>query len=637
MPSKTLRAEDLLVEFRDKDLIRRGSIPLDDLSLKMQPVFNGVGSWSLNLPAEHRAVPYLRTPGSGIIVTNLVTGDILMSGSTSRPSKKQTSADTEGMLTIAGLDDNRLVFDARAFPQPTNADPSTQTESHDVRIGNGESLIRQYVAFNIGGAQAPAGRVAGLRSKLRLEVTNKNLGFVTTQRARFDVLGDLVNKIAIESGGLGWRIVQIGSELVFQVYQPTDRSAFIRLDVKNGTLQETNVEHAPPEVTRVIVAGQGDLVDRQFVQVTTPESLVAEDDWGFVIEEFKDQRNTDVDEELETSGLGILAERGFTKFAIKATPANDQTMIFLSDFFLGDRVAIVVDGQEQPNSNITEAAIVIDESGMRTAVAIGDIKDFDSTSALRSTVNDNTRRIAEIERNVEVGSPSYGTNDFWLDGTTVRSMRGTTAQRNAHFGTPATDASRSALANRRVTWFNTDLGWEESFYAPAGTAGLTAPGLLAGTAPGWYPTGEGPESKMYASGTQNVVAGTYITQWSPWGTGGSSRRGGDDWFVRDAATVVCKKAGVYEVSGMSSQQAGSGATVTHILRSGQTIINCVNTLNASYVTTAPLYQPAVAMNADQNFSMYAGIGSYQLFVSTGNVEIRGFLHIRYKGPLLASD
>jgi len=417
--SNPLRPEDLLVEFRDSGLVRRGSIPVSDLKLKFQPVYNGVGSWLLTLPAEHRAVPYLRTPGAGIIITNLVTGDILMSGSTSKPTKKATIADPKGMVSIAGLDDNRLAFDARAFQQPSNADVSTQNVSHDVRQGPGSTIMRAYVNANIGPGSPVGRRGTSLRNAIILG-PDPVVGLTTTQRARQDNLGDLLNKIASEAGGVGWRFVQVGNKIEFQTYEPQDRSAFIRLDVVNGTLQETNIEVAPPELTRSIVAGQGELEERQFIQVTTTESLQAEADWGLIIEDFKDQRQTNVVEELEQAGLGDLNERGFTKVAVKAVPSNDQTMIFLTDFFLGDKVSVVIEGQEQPNSNITEAAIVIDETGMKTAVAIGDVKDFDSDSALRQTVADNTRRVSSLERNIElttlpIGSITQGLLDpAWL-------------------------------------------------------------------------------------------------------------------------------------------------------------------------------------------------------------------------------
>lgn len=423
-----VRPEDYLVEIRGRKLdgtgdilARRGAIPTHDLRLKFQPVFNGVGSWTVQLPAEHPMVAYLRKPGSGIIITNIKTGKVEMSGATSKPSKKSTASDPKGTVTIGGLDDNRLAFDALAFPLPGEDDAGQQTVAYDIRTGNGESLLRQYFAYNVANganalvgapaAWAPAGRLGGLRDKLRIEAVNANQGpTVTTQRARFDNLGELMNKIATESGGIGWRIVQVGDKLEMQVYTPVDRTPFVRLDIKNGTLTEQSVETAPPEVTRLIMAGQGELEKRQFIPITSTAATTAEDDWGLVIEEFKDQRNTGDVDELTDAGNGILSERGFTKVAVKATPAQNLTMVFMEDFNLGDKVAVVIDGQEQPNSHVTEAAIVVDYDGVQTAVAIGDIADFDSDSALRGTVTDNTRRIDNLERNT-----SGAIDDGWED------------------------------------------------------------------------------------------------------------------------------------------------------------------------------------------------------------------------------
>lgn len=65
--------------------------------------------------------------------------------------------------------------------------------------------------------------------------------------------------------------------------------------------------------------------------------------------------------------------------------------------------------------------------------------------------------------------------------------RGNTALRDSLYGTPSTAAERAALANRKVVWFNTDLGWQESYYATTGTAGLTVPGVFAGHPASWYP------------------------------------------------------------------------------------------------------------------------------------------------------
>jgi hypothetical protein len=396
----SLNVDDLLVQYRDRNLVLQGSIPKDDLSLKMQPVHNGVGSWSLTLPAEHRAVPYLRTPGAGVVVTNLSTGEVVMSGSTSKPSQKKTVTDVKGTTTIAGLSDDRLLWDARCYPQPSNPDVSTQNVSHDnFATTDAESLMRHLVDANIGPSAPAARRTGSLREFLVLEAANTNLGAAVDKPVRFANLGDTLVDIATLRD-LRFRVVQVDGMLEFQVGAISDLTDFIRLDVVNGTLQEQAVEFAPPEVSRVIVAGQGEGVERQFILRTNSEAAQAELDWGFIIEEFKDQRNTDDSTTLEQSGDEILAEKGYTKVALKAVPTNEDTMVFQEDYNLGDRITVVIDGQET-TSTITEAAIVANKNGVTSAVAIGDIRDFDSDSALRQTVADTQRRVGELERNAE--------------------------------------------------------------------------------------------------------------------------------------------------------------------------------------------------------------------------------------------
>lgn len=409
-----MRTGDILVEWRDKTLARKGAIPISDLNLRCQPVLNGIGTWSLQLPAGHRAVPALRAAGSGVIITNLATGAILMSGSSSKPAKTSTKSDPEGLVSISGLSDDRLLWDALAFPQPSNSNPGTQNVTNDVRTGVASTIMRQFAAFNIangaiaaGGAVswAPSGRLKGLRNYFRMDSTGDPLiGAVLTKSPRFDNLGDLLVEIA-NTAGIRFRVVQVDQYLELQIEAIEDKTAVIRLDVKNGTLDSQSVEFAPPDVTRVIVAGQGEGTARQILTRTNATAASAEDDWGLVIESFKDQRNTNVTVELEASGDELLATGGFTKTAVKAVPSNDVTMRYPEDWNLGDRVTVIVDGQET-HSNVTEAAIIADRSGVVTGAAIGNVSDFDSTSALKATVTDTQTRVDKLEKNTSASGPT---------------------------------------------------------------------------------------------------------------------------------------------------------------------------------------------------------------------------------------
>lgn len=632
---RNLSAEDYLVEFRDKNLVRRGAIPAPDLQLKFQPVFNGVGTWSLTLPAEHRAVPYLRAPGSGIIITNRVTGKIEMSGPTSKPTKKATSQDPKGMVTISGLSDDCIVYDTMSWPEPSNTDVTTQQFSHDTRTGTADALIRAYVSNNIGPAAPNSWRKKGFKGALTLGPAPAIPGPTLTKSPRFQNLGDLLSEISLESGGVvAWRVVQVGSVLQLQTYNPMDRTLFIRLDISNGTLSDQNVEFAPPEVTRIVVAGQGQMTDRHFVLTSTTQSVQAEDDWGRVIEQFKDQRNTDDETEMVNSGLGILNDKGFTKVAVKATPANDMTMVFMKDFFLGDKVKVVIDGQET-TSYITEGVIAIDGAGLRSAVAIGDIADFDSASALRQTVQDNTRRIEFLEKNAEAPN---------VDRLTLMG-RGTTAERDAYYGSPVSLAQQVALANKKVVWFNTDLGWDESYYVPTGSAGLTAKGLTPGVAASWYPTGLGPMISMVPTapfttgGTNTPVRG-----WGTLGTGLSKRSGGSSWLTYDDSTgrVTMVKAGVYKIFIKTVLTNGTGTAIFHLVAGAPANPYNLNdscyTLDSNYLRTLEINHGAWTAQAGDITYLRCWSGNLNVHMRANVAYTAGgeFL-VQYVGPPLVTD
>jgi microcystin-dependent protein len=390
---------DFIVEYRDINLNRQGQIPSEDLSIKLQPVRNGVGSWAISLPQEHRAVSYLQTPGSGIIVTDIETGRIVMSGPTSKPSRKATSDDVIGTTTIAGISDDCVLWDARAWPSPGLA-VEAQADGYDVRTGAAETVMREYVHFNIG-----PGSMVSRRSRLASKMTlaaNLGRGVSVTKSARFPILGELLNEIATVAD-LTFRVVQVGDHLEFQVHAVEDRRAEIRLDINNGTLDEQGVETAPPSTTRVIVAGQGVGAERTLLLRTSAASLEAENLWGRKMEEFKDQRNTDDMDELIQAGDEILEEDGFTRVSVKAVPSNDLTMVYGKHWVEGDRITVVVDGQETW-STVTEAALIIDQEGVQIGAAIGDVADFNSASALRTSLEDTQKRVDHLERNVEASS-----------------------------------------------------------------------------------------------------------------------------------------------------------------------------------------------------------------------------------------
>lgn len=388
---------DVLVEVRDKSLARKGTITPKYLKLKATLRWCNVGEWEITLPGNHPMVPHLSADGSGIVVS--LYGAPHFSGPTSKPKRKRDRQNPDGTFTFSGVTDEILLADALAYPQPSNSNVATQNQSNDVRSGKIETLMYAYVSRNIG-PLAPAGRRRGMRTAI---TTGADLarGATAQKSPRFQNLLELEQELALLSGSLGFRMVQIGDDIVFEVVEITDRTDLVRLDIQNGTITSEEVERTGPTITYAIVAGQGAGTDRQIIARTTADSVSAEADWGRPIERFIDQRDTNVTSELEQSGDEALFESGFTATAVKVVPSDNQTMRYAIDWREGDLITVVVNGQET-STTVTAAAMIVDDKVCAVGAAIGDVTGFDKDAALTERVEDIDKRVSRIERTAEI-------------------------------------------------------------------------------------------------------------------------------------------------------------------------------------------------------------------------------------------
>ena len=153
-------------------------------------------------------------------------------------------------------------------------------------------------------------------------------------------------------------------------------------------------------------------------------------------------------------------------------------------------------------------------------------------------------------------------NKWILTADVISRNRGTTAQRDALYGVPVGDAQEVALANQLVEWYNTDLGWSETFYSLPGKAGLTARALdPAASIPAsrWLPNGPGPRGTLVSSGGQALVGGTMYSSWHPMGTGGSWSN--TPSIYRDGYKLISAIPGRYDAWSLMSYPAMSGTSI----------------------------------------------------------------------------
>lgn len=338
----------------------------------------------------------------------------LLSGPSRSPERTADRTDPQGTSTFTGTTDDVLLWHRRAYPTPGTADVAQQVVAYDVRQGIAETVMRAYVSANLGPGAPAVRKVAQLALAADLA-----RGTTVNVSARFDVLGELLASIATVAG-LGFRIVQVGAGLEFQVYDPTDKSQLIRLDMANGSLTSQAVKRTAPTLTRAIVAGQGVGEDRTLVEVANAADEAPYGIFGR-IEGFIDQRNTDDQLELTQSGQEAILE-GASGLAVQAIPGDDQTMAYPQDWGLGDVLGLVVDDTEA-TAQVTGVTILINASvGVRVGASIGDVQGWDPQAPIRRELKAQDERVSNLERNLEAGTSTVAPvggnlNSLTRDGT----------------------------------------------------------------------------------------------------------------------------------------------------------------------------------------------------------------------------
>lgn len=394
-----MQVDDLIIEVRDNALDRVGQFrPGDLVGATFVLKFNTVGFWEMKLPSGNRLGELLRLPGYGIIVTG-PDGSVIFSGPTMSAKLQQTPDNIEGDWVISGSSDDIILQERLAYPTPGTADVQAQVTAYDSRQGNAETVIKGYVNANLG-LGAPLARQV---SNLAIEET-ENRGELVQANARFIQMQKLLYDLA-QTGGIGYRILQVENYLEFQVYEPEDKTLVIRMDIDNNQLSQAEYTYAKPVVTRAIVGGQGEDEWRRFAEVTNTDSLAAESEWNRRIEVFKDERSTRINEDLIQSGLELLVDQGKTITNLSVTPAEETNMRFGIDWYLGDKVTVVVNDIEA-SAVVTEVGITIQEDGVRIGATVGTPVATDYETKIISRQANQEDRISSLERNIT----GYGIN-----------------------------------------------------------------------------------------------------------------------------------------------------------------------------------------------------------------------------------
>jgi hypothetical protein len=385
-----VRVEDLTVEVRNKSLERVGQLSGADLvGAEFILRHNEVGSWKVTLHSTSTMADLLRTPGYGLIVTG--PDGVIMSGPMLSASLVQTQDDVDGSWTIEGFDDSIILAERLAYPDPAVADVTAQSQAYDIRNDAAETVLKEYVNENL--VSGPSIRVV---TDLTV-ATDVGSGETVYGSARFDKLQELFYGLA-QSGGVGYTIEQQGAALVFDVYQPVDRSALIRFDIDNGRLTSADYAYSAPSVTRAIVGGAGEQEERLFFEGTLTQSTDAETLWGRRIESFVDARTTQESDEFTQVATEALVDEGKTRVAMTVTPTDNTTMLFGSEWGLGDTITVTV-RDIVATAVVYTVALSIQSDGVYLAAEVGTPMPVSYEAKLSKATLTQAKRLGDIERN----------------------------------------------------------------------------------------------------------------------------------------------------------------------------------------------------------------------------------------------
>ena len=289
---------------------------------------NQVSSGEFTCSAAPELLDAIRTPKARAVVER--DGQILLAGPieyTPLSWSAGTHGDDAGNVTVRFADDLSLLAARLSYPNPAQA-ATAQTVAKWSRTGTPAQIMWDLVNVNAGPGALAARRIP----RLVMGDLGGIGGTPTTYTTRFQHLTDDLRAVAVLADGrLGFRTVQVGNQIVFEVYQPIDRTGSIWFSRSMGNLLDLDHDPSAPTATVAICGGQDAGANRTIIERGTPG------DW-WRLETFVDASGANNLTELEQAGDEALADAAeVQRLAVVAVDVDGQRY---GDYQLGDVVAV---------------------------------------------------------------------------------------------------------------------------------------------------------------------------------------------------------------------------------------------------------------------------------------------------------
>jgi hypothetical protein len=355
--------------------------------LTAEQKFNAVGSGEFIAPGYADLVTGLNLPDSRVVVQ--VNGQVWCSGPVDKPGNQAwTPTDGDGLIKVNFATNEALLAERLVYPQPNLAITAQTTAEYLATNTNAEVLMRTLVNLNAG----PGALAARQIPNLTLGGLN-TIGTNVDYTGRGEPLTDALRSIASAGGGLGWRVRQQGTGLLFEVYLPVNRSGYVRFGRNLGNLREMTTDPEAPTCTAAIVADDGEGTARVIVERTNASAIAA----GYRRIEQWVNNGSGTTAELNAAGdLALLA--GAARTGLDVTAVDGPQTQFGVTYFLGDTVAVeVLPGLAVNDQVVSVKLTATPDSGEVVSPTIGGDSPHLS-SAVLEVLRELQRRVGILER-----------------------------------------------------------------------------------------------------------------------------------------------------------------------------------------------------------------------------------------------
>ncbi|MET8765463.1 siphovirus ReqiPepy6 Gp37-like family protein [Streptomyces sp. NPDC004658] len=319
----------------DRNLVVQGDPLADWSNLDATLSFNEPGSGSVDLVAHAEVMAQLQ-PGNRMLVIR--DGAVWMSGPMEIPQDYSWGIAGEGepppgKVSVNFADDLAVPAGYLTWPAPGSAWSAQPDTSRKITATNAETVIRTLVSENCGPGAIAARRIPNFALGAVAGV-----GTTVSVDTRLERLLDVCRRVATDGGGLGIRTRQVGSQILFEVYQPADRTATARFSAGLGNLRAFTFKRSAPTVTHALVTGAEQAFPRPYVEVADTAAASA---WWRVEQLVDSSADSNDNGQLTQEGKQAISE-GAAPVELATVTVDTEDLKAGRDFGLGDRVTVAL-------------------------------------------------------------------------------------------------------------------------------------------------------------------------------------------------------------------------------------------------------------------------------------------------------